>query len=70
MNKAMLSVGIVFLAVLALLLINVLNNYATGGELDYYLVKETTEAAMTDAPARAQSRLAGSTSRPSTPKCS
>ena len=49
MNKAMLSVGIVFLAVLALLLINVLNNYATGGELDYYLVKETTEAAMTDA---------------------
>ena len=41
MNKAMLSVGIVFLAVLALLLINVLNNYATGGELDYYLVKET-----------------------------
>ena len=49
MNKAMLSVGIVFLAVLALLLINVLNNYATGGELDYYLVKETAEAAMTDA---------------------
>ena len=45
----MLSVGIVFLAVLALLLINVLNNYATGGELDYYLVKETTEAAMYDA---------------------
>ena len=48
MNKAMLSVGIIFLAVLALLLINVLNNYATGGELDYYLVKETTEAAMQD----------------------
>lgn len=49
MNKAMLSVGIIFLAVLALLLINVLNDYATGGELDYYLVKETAEAAMTDA---------------------
>ena len=28
---------------------SVLNNYMTGGELDYYLVKETTDAAMEDA---------------------
>ena len=49
MNKAMLTVGIILLAVMSLLLINVLNNYETGGELDYYLVKETTEAAMQDA---------------------
>ena len=28
---------------------NVLINYETGGELDYYLVKETTESAMQDA---------------------
>ncbi len=49
MNKGMLTVGIILLAVMSLLLINVLNNFETGGELDYYLVKETTEAAMQDA---------------------
>ncbi len=49
MNKGMLTVGIILLSVIALLLINVLSNYSTGSELDYYLVKETTNAAMTDA---------------------
>lgn len=49
MNKGMLTVGIILLSLIALLLINVLNNYMTGGELDYYLVKETTDAAIEDA---------------------
>lgn len=49
MNKGMLTVGIILLSVIALLLINVLSNYSTGSELDYYLVKETTDAAMKDA---------------------
>lgn len=49
MNKGMLTVGIIILALMSLLLINVLTNYQTGSELDYYLVKETTEAAMSDA---------------------
>ena len=49
MNKSILAVGIIFLSLLALLLINVLTNYSTGSELDYYLVKETTDAAMKDA---------------------
>ena len=49
MNKGMLTVGIILLSLIALLLINVISNYSTGGELDYYLVKETTEAAMEDA---------------------
>ena len=49
MNKAFLTVGIIILAISALLLINVITNYGTGGELDYYLVKETSEAAMVDA---------------------
>ena len=49
MNKSMLTVGIILLSIIALLLINVLTNYSTGGELDYYLVKETTDAAMQDA---------------------
>ena len=49
MNKGMLTVGIIFLSIIALLLINVLTNFSTGGELDYYLVKETADAAMEDA---------------------
>ncbi len=49
MNKGMLTVGIILLALISLLLINVLSNYETGGELDYYLLKETTTAAMEDA---------------------
>lgn len=46
MNKGMLTVGIIILALMSLLLINVISNYSTGSELDYYLVKETAEAAM------------------------
>lgn len=49
MNKAMLTVGIILLSMLALGVINLVQNYTTGNELDYYLLKETTEAAMTDA---------------------
>ena len=49
MNKGVLTVGIISLSVIALLLINVLTNFSTGSELDYYLVKETADAAMEDA---------------------
>lgn len=49
MNKAMLTVGIILLSIMALGILNVVQNYTTGNELDYYLLKETTEAAMTDA---------------------
>ena len=48
MNKGRLTVGIILLSLIALLLINVLTNFSTGSELDYYLVKETTDAAMVD----------------------
>ena len=48
MNKGMLTVGIILLSVIALLMINVLTNFSTGSELDYYLVKETTDAALED----------------------
>ena len=48
MNKGMLTVGIILLSVIALLMINVLTNFSTGSELDYYLVKETTDAAIED----------------------
>ena len=32
-----------------ILLINIISNYSTGSELDYYLLKETTDAAIGDA---------------------
>ena len=49
MNKAMLTVGIIILSLATLLMINIITNYSSGSELDYYLVKETAEAAMIDA---------------------
>ena len=49
MNKGVLGVGIILLGAIALLIITVISNYSTGSEVDYYLVKETSEAAMTDA---------------------
>ena len=59
MNKGMLSVGIILLSVIALVLLNVLSNYSTGGELDYYLVKETVDAAMIDSIDASYSRTCG-----------
>ena len=49
MNKGMLAVGIIFLALLAFATINLIQDFSTGQELDYYLLKETTDAAMVDA---------------------
>jgi len=49
MNKGVLGAGIILLGAIALLVINIVTNYSTGGEVDYYLLKETSEAAMTDA---------------------
>ena len=48
MNKGMLTIGIILLSLIALLLINVLTNFSTGSELDYYLVRETADAAISD----------------------
>ena len=59
MNKGMLAVGIILLALIALNLLNVLNNYSTGSELDYYLLKETTDAAMVDALDNSYLKLCG-----------
>lgn len=49
MNKAILTVGIILLGLFTFAIINVVSNYSSGNELDYYLLKETTEAAMIDA---------------------
>lgn len=46
MSKGMQVVGIIMLGLLALGAINLIINYTTGNELDYNLLKDTTEAAM------------------------
>ncbi len=59
MNKGMLAVGIILLAAMAFAVINVVQSYSSGNELDYYLLKETTEASMTDAVDIGYYRLSG-----------
>lgn len=48
MNKGILGVGIIVMGLIALLMVNIVSNYSTGGELDYYLLKETCEASLED----------------------
>ena len=48
MSKGMIITGIIILGVLTLACVNLIQNYQSGNELDYYLLKETTEAAMID----------------------
>ena len=45
----MLATGVVILGILTLGLVNIIQNYSSGNELDYYLLRDTTEAAMIDA---------------------
>lgn len=49
MSKGMVIIGIIILGVLTLACVNLIQNYQNGNELDYYLLEETTEAAMIDA---------------------
>ena len=59
MSKAMLIVGIILLAIITFGVVNIVQNYQTGNELNYYLLRETTEAAMTDAVDVGYYRLSG-----------
>lgn len=59
MSKGMTIVGIIILGVLTLAVVNIVQNYQTGSELDYYLLEETTEAAMIDAVDTSYYRLTG-----------
>lgn len=49
MNKGMIIIGIIILGMLTLVCVNLVQNYQSGNELDYYLLEETTESAMLDA---------------------
>lgn len=49
MSKGMVIIGIIIVGVLTLACVNLVQTYQKGNELDYYLLEETTEAAMIDA---------------------
>lgn len=49
MNKPILLIGIIVMALFGFVAINLVTSQQTGAELDYYLLKDTTEAAMNDA---------------------
>lgn len=49
MNKAFWLVMIIVLGAFSLVIINLVGDYTSRSEADYYLLKDTTEAAMVDA---------------------
>ena len=48
MSKAFMAIGILVLGLVTFAMVNVIQEYSTGNELDYYLLKETTKGAMED----------------------
>ena len=59
MSKGITLVGIIILGIFALAVINLTQHVQNGNELDYYLLEETTEAAMIDAVDLAYYRYSG-----------
>jgi len=49
MNKGVLAAGALILAIMALAIVNIVNNYSTGNELTESLLRETVESSMLDA---------------------
>lgn len=49
MSKGIMAAGIIMLGVLTFGLINIISNYTSGNELDFQLLRDTTESAMLDA---------------------
>ena len=63
MSKGLTIIGIIILGIIALFVINITQQFQQGNELDYYLLEETTEAAMLDAVDLAYYRYTGGTLR-------
>ena len=59
MNKGVLAAGAVMLAIMALAIVNIINNYSTGNELTESLLRETVESAMIDAVDMSYYRVSG-----------
>ena len=49
MSKGVMAAGIIMLGILTFGLINIISNYTSGNELDFQLLRDTTESAMLDA---------------------
>lgn len=59
MSKAMLIIGIILMTIFGIVAINMITSQQVGQELDYYLLKDTTEAAMNDAMSHDLDEMAG-----------
>lgn len=59
MNKGVFTVGIIMLAIMALAVVNIINNYSSSNELTESLLKDTVEAAMLDAVDLSYYRVSG-----------
>ena len=59
MNKGIFTVGIIILGIMALAVVNVINNYSSGNEMTESLLKDTVEAAMLDAVDLSYYRISG-----------
>lgn len=49
MSKGVMAAGIIMLGILTFGLINIISNYTSGNELDFQLLRDTTQSAMLDA---------------------
>ena len=59
MNKGVFAAGILLIAVMALAVINIINNYSASNEMTESLLKDTVEAAMLDAVDLSYYRVSG-----------
>lgn len=59
MNKGVFTAGIIILAIMALAVVNIINNYSASNELTESLLKDTVEAAMLDAVDLSYYRVSG-----------
>ena len=59
MNKGVFAAGILMIAVMALAVINIINNYSASNEMTESLLKDTVEAAMLDAVDLSYYRVSG-----------
>ena len=59
MNKGVFAAGILMLAIMALAVINIINNYSASNEMTESLLKDTVEAAMLDAVDLSYYRVSG-----------
>lgn len=48
MSKGVMAAGIIMLGMITFGLVNLIQNYTSGNELDYYLLRDTTESSMLD----------------------